>query len=221
MKKIAIVGAGTMGQGIIHLTTLAGFKSIWYDVETGILEKGLSAVNKNLQKAIELGKITPSEKQEALQRIEVTTDIDNLTADLVIEAVVENLQVKMKIFEALEKINEKEAIFATNTSSIPIAAISSMLKNPEIFIGLHFFNPAFAMKLVEIVASSTTSDLTIKKIQEFSETIGKTAVLVKDSPGFIVNRVARPYYTESLKLLEEKVADINTIDNLLESTGFK
>lgn len=221
IKKVAVIGAGTMGQGIVHLTALAGFSTIWYDVKDGILEKGLKNVAGNLQKGVDLEKLTAEEKENALKKIKVTTNINDLVVDLILEAVIEDLQVKIKIFESLEKINDPSAIFATNTSSLPITSIASKLKHPERFIGLHFFNPAHIMKLVEIISGAETSAEILKKIEEFSRLLGKTAVIAKDSPGFIVNRVARHFYTESLKILEENVADIETIDALTESTGFK
>jgi 3-hydroxybutyryl-CoA dehydrogenase len=221
IKKVAVIGAGTMGQGIVHLTSLAGYPTLWYDVKDEILENGISNLTANLQKGLEIGKISKEEKQNALQNIEVTTNKNDLVADLIIEAVVEDLQIKSKLFEAIEKINDSTAIFATNTSSIPITSIASKLKHPERFIGLHFFNPAHIMKLVEIISGANTDHSVVVQIQEFANILGKTPVLANDSPGFIVNRVARHYYTESLKILEENVADIQTIDALLESTGFK
>lgn len=221
IKKVAVVGAGTMGQGIVHLTTLAGFPTIWYDVKDDLLEIGIKNVTHNLQKGVELEKITKEEKQKALQKIETTTNINDLRAEIIIEAVVENLQIKIKVFEAIEKNNDPAAIFATNTSSLPITAIASKLKHPERFLGLHFFNPAHIMKLVEVISGADTDQQVVMKIVEFAKMLGKSTVLAKDSPGFIVNRVARPFYTESLKILEEGVANIETIDALMESTGFK
>jgi 3-hydroxybutyryl-CoA dehydrogenase len=142
-------------------------------------------------------------------------------ADMVMEAVVENLEVKQRLFQDLEKINSGKAILATNTSSLSVTRIASVLKDPRRCVGLHFFNPAYQMKLVEVIAGTATSPELVDLIKEFSKKIGKVPVLVKDSPGFIVNRVARHYYLESLKALEEKVSDVPGIDRLLRSAGFK
>lgn len=145
----------------------------------------------------------------------------DLRADIIIEAVIENLEVKQNLFADLEKINTEQTILATNTSSISITQIASALQNPSRFIGLHFFNPAHLMKLVEVISGKQTDPDIALTMMNFSKSLGKTAVEVKDSPGFIVNRVARHYYVESFKLLEEGVSDVEGIDKLLRSSGFK
>jgi 3-hydroxybutyryl-CoA dehydrogenase len=153
--------------------------------------------------------------------LEFSSEFDDLKADFIIEAILEQLHLKQELFEKLEAINPAETIFATNTSSIPITQIASKLKNPERVVGVHFFNPAHIMKLVEVISGAATSKLIAEKAFNWAESLGKTVVYAQDAPGFIVNRVARHYYVESLKIMEESVADFEEIDALLESTGFK
>lgn len=221
IKTIGIAGAGTMGQGIAQVCAVAGFDVLLFDIQPDFISKGISLIEKSLTTAVEKGKIQPVEKEHALARIKPEPDLQQLKADLIIEAAIENLDVKKKLFATLEEINNARCILTTNTSSIPVTQIAAALKHPERFAGLHFFNPAPIMKLVEIISGAGTSMATVEVLKQFSEKLGKTAVLAKDSPGFIVNRVARHYYVEALKLLEENVSDINTIDILMKSAGFK
>jgi 3-hydroxybutyryl-CoA dehydrogenase len=221
IQSVGIVGAGTMGQGIAQICATAGFSVLLYDVNQELLQKGLQIVNNNLQVSVDKEKISVGQKEEALARIKSCKELEEVKADLIIEAAIENLEIKRRIFSVLEKVNSTESILTTNTSSIPVTQIAASLQRPERFAGLHFFNPAHIMKLVEIISGISTQVSTVSVLQSFSEKLGKVAVLTKDSPGFIVNRVARHYYVEALKILEENVADINTIDSLLKSTGFK
>lgn len=221
IKNIAVIGAGTMGQGIAQLCAVSGYPVMLYDVEAELIHKALAAIRKSMETAVEKGKLTPAGKEEALARIEVAGDFRQLQVDLAIEAVIEKLEVKQKIFVELEKINAKDCILATNTSSIPITQIAAVLKHQDRFAGLHFFNPAPVMKLVEIVKGAATSEATAELLQKFTQGISKQPVMAQDSPGFIVNRVARHYYVESLKILEEGVADFKAIDSLMKSLGFK
>lgn len=221
IKVVGIVGAGTMGQGIAQVIAMAGYKVLLYDVNAEKLEAGLKHIEENLQKGVELGKVAGEEKDKYLQNIELTNDIRTMVADIVIEAIVEKLEVKVQLFEELEKLNASYTILATNTSSIPITQMAARLKHPERLIGMHFFNPAYIMKLVEVISGLATSNEVVELIKEFAVQLGKVPVVAKDSPGFIVNRVARHYYVESLKILEENIADIKTIDRLMESSGFK
>ena len=210
-----------MGQGIAQVCVVAGFDVLLYDVQSEFILKGISLIEKSLSTAVERGKIQSAEKERALARIKAQPDLQQLKADLIIEAAIENLDVKKKLFTTLEEINSQHCILTTNTSSIPVTQIAAALKHPERFAGLHFFNPAPIMKLVEIISGAGTNNATVELLKQFSEKLGKTAVLAKDSPGFIVNRVARHYYVEALRLLEENVSDINTIDSLMKSAGFK
>lgn len=221
VKTVGIAGAGTMGQGIAQVCAVAGFDVLLYDVQSEFILKGISLIEKSLSTAVERGKIQSAEKERALARIKAQPDLQQLKADLIIEAAIENLDVKKKLFTTLEEINSQHCILTTNTSSIPVTQIAAALKHPERFAGLHFFNPAPIMKLVEIISGAGTNNATVELLKQFSEKLGKTSVLAKDSPGFIVNRVARHYYVEALRLLEENVSDINTIDSLMKSAGFK
>jgi len=221
IQTVGIIGAGTMGQGIAQVCAASGFNVLLYDVDPGFLKKSISNIEISLQTSVDKNKLSLAQKQEALNKIKTCEGLDQVKAELVIEAALENLEVKREIFKTLEKSNSSESILTTNTSSIPVTQIASILKNPERFAGLHFFNPAQVMKLIEIISGIATSTSTVSTLKVFSEKIGKTSVLTKDSPGFIVNRVARHYYVEALKILEENVADIKTIDTLLKSSGFK
>lgn len=221
IKKIAVIGSGTMGQGIAWICAAAGYQVMLHDVQSDLIRAAIAAMRKNLDKQVEKGRITPEEKNGILSRITSVSDFRQLQADMVIEAVIENLEVKQKIFSEIEKINDKDCILATNTSSIPVTRIGSVLKHPRRFAGLHFFNPAPVMKLVEVIRGASTSDPTIQFLIAFSKQLNKQCVLTQDSPGFIVNRVARHFYLESLKIAEEQVADFRTVDALMKSTGFK
>jgi 3-hydroxybutyryl-CoA dehydrogenase len=221
IKSVAVIGAGTMGQGIAQVCAVAGFKVLLYDIQSELIVNGITSIRKGLDSAFEKKKITEEQRQQASANIISTSDFRSLEVDLVIEAVIEKLEVKQKIFAELEKINVKDCILTSNTSSIPITQIASALKHQSRFAGLHFFNPAPVMKLIEVIKGASSSDATIEKLITFSKALGKIPVSVKDSPGFIVNRVARHYYVEALHILEENVADINTVDQLMRSVGFK
>ena len=221
IRTVAVLGAGTMGQGIAQVCAMAGYKTIIYDIDITLTQKALSAIQQNLDAAIVKGKLTDEKKQFTLTKIILSNQTSDLRVDLAIEAVVEKLEVKQQLFSDIEKINEGNCILATNTSSISVTKIASVLKNPGNCIGLHFFNPANLMKLVEVVVTATTKSELVALMKEFAKSLNKIPVETKDSPGFIVNRVARHYYVEALKLLEDDVADVASIDKLLRSAGFK
>lgn len=221
IKTIGVVGAGTMGQGIAQICAQAGYKTILFDINAQVLEKAEATTKKNLDKGIERGKLTEQEKQTALANLTFTGDTLQLSCDVIIEAIVERLEVKQSIFKELADINTPDTILASNTSSIPITQIAAAIPNPERVVGMHFFNPAHIMKLVEVISGAATAPEIAETIKQLAEKLGKTAVMAKDSPGFIVNRVARHFYVEGLKLLEEGVADIETIDKLMQASGFK
>ncbi|ADR22369.1 hypothetical protein MATR_37850 [Marivirga tractuosa] len=221
IKSIGIVGAGTMGSGIAQMSAMAGYQTFIFDIQESALDKAKTAVTKNLEKGIEKGKVTTEQKEACIQNISFISDMNQLKADVIIEAVIEKLQVKIDIFSQLEKINSANTILATNTSSIPITQIGAGLQNPERLVGMHFFNPAHIMKLVEIISGAATNPEIAETTRALAEKMGKKAVMAKDSPGFIVNRVARHFYVESLKIAEENVADFEQIDRLVESSGFK
>jgi 3-hydroxybutyryl-CoA dehydrogenase len=221
LRTIGIVGAGTMGQGIAQVCATSGFSVLLYDINGELIQKGLSLIERSLQASVEKNKLTVIQKQEALSRIKSCEKLEQLKVDLVIEAAIEKLEVKRELFTILEKVNSDECILSSNTSSIPITQIASILKKADRFAGLHFFNPAHIMKLVEVISGVSTSEATINLLKEFSLKLDKTPVLAKDSPGFIVNRVARHYYVEALKILEENAGDVKTIDALMKASGFK
>ncbi len=221
IKSVAVLGAGTMGQGIAQVCAMAGYKTFLYDLQQSLIQKAITSIQGNLDSSIAKGKLTAEKKTSVLGNLSLANHLSELKVDLVIEAVVEKLEVKQQLFAKLEEINNGNCMLASNTSSISITQIASVLKNPGKCVGLHFFNPANIMKLVEVVAGKSTDDAVIKSMKRFSSSIHKIAVETKDSPGFIVNRVARHYYTESLKLMEEKVTSIESIDKLLRSAGFK
>lgn len=220
IKTIAVLGAGTMGQGIAQVCAMAGYKTLLYDIDSALLQKALGTIEQNLENSLAKRKITAEFKKLSLEHIRLVNELNDVRVELVIEAVVEKLEVKQQLFAELEKINNN-CILASNTSSISIAQIASGMKNRGNCVGLHFFNPAHAMKLVEVVGTSSSNGELIGLMKQFVKSLNKIPVETKDSPGFIVNRVARHYYVESLKLLEEKVAPIESIDKLLRSAGFK
>lgn len=221
IKNIAVIGAGIMGQGIAQVCALAGYPVLLYDIQADLTKTAKAAIRKNLEAAVDKNKILPSEKDEALGRIQAVGDFRQLQVDLAIESVIEKLEVKQKIIIELEKINAMDCLLVSNTSSFPITQLAAVLKHKARFAGLHFFNPAPVMKLVEIIRGAATSDLTIKLLGAFTDSISKTSVMVNDSPGFIVNRVARLFYSESLKIVEDGITDFKTVDSLLKSSGFK
>jgi 3-hydroxybutyryl-CoA dehydrogenase len=210
-----------MGSGIAQSCAQAGFYTILYDPATIVLEKAKAGIEKNLQQLADKGKISAEEKDKIPLRILFTDDIQVCQADIFIEAIVEKVEIKIALFNQLAEMNHSECIFATNTSSLSITAIAEKVQRPERVIGMHFFNPATIMKLVEVVNTKFTNQQTTQKTIELAKALGKTPVLCKDSPGFIVNRVARPYYIETLRLAEEGVIDFANADRLLEASGFK
>ena len=220
IQKVAVLGAGTMGQGIAQVCAMSGYPTQLFDIESSLSQKAISSISINLDKAVSKSKISESERNLILGRLSVANKLEDVEVDLVIEAVVERLDVKQQLFRVLEN-SSKGSILASNTSSLSITEIASGLKYPERFVGLHFFNPATLMNLVEVVRGTSTDDSVMSIMMDFSKSLNKTAVLVKDSPGFIVNRVARHYYVEALKLLEEGVAAHEQIDVLLRNAGFK
>ncbi len=221
IRTIGVVGAGTMGQGIAQICAQAGYKTILFDINAQVLQNAEATTIKTLDKGIERGKLTEAEKQATLGKLTFTGDTLQLICDVIIEAVVERLEVKQSIFKELDSINGPETIFASNTSSIPITRIAAGIEHPERVVGMHFFNPAHIMKLVEVISGAATAPDVAETIKQLALKLDKVPVMAKDSPGFIVNRVARHYYVEGLKLLEEGVASIETIDKLMQASGFK
>ncbi len=221
IQTIAIAGAGTMGAGIAQFTASAGYPTILFDISPDMLKKAESGLAGALDKLVEKQKITDEQRLSISSNIKFTNNINDVVADLVIEAIVENLDIKHQFFQSVAAINKPETILATNTSSIPVTRIAAKIPGPERVVGIHFFNPAPVMKLVEIISGVQTNYEIALACKIFVEAMGKTCVMAKDAPGFIVNRVARHYYVEGLKVLEENVAAFEDIDALMESSGFK
>ena len=221
INTICICGAGTMGSGIAQVSAQTGFSTILYELDPVVLENAKTNISISLQSLIEKGKITTEEKEKIQARIQYTSDLKICKADIFIEAIVEKPEIKIALFNQLAELNDSNCIFASNTSSLSINAIAAQIKNPERVVGMHFFNPAPVMKLVEVVKTNYTNEETTRIIIDLAKQMGKTPVVCKDSPGFIVNRVARPYYIEALRLAEEGISDFSTIDRLMEASGFK
>ena len=220
VNTVAVLGAGVMGQGIAYVASNAGFRVQLHDLDKEAISKGIEGIKKMMASAVEKYKMTSEGMSAALNLIEPLPDLSGLQGQVVCEAVIENLEAKIKLLRQVQKI-APEAVLATNTSSIPITQIGKGLDDASMLAGLHFFNPAHIMKLVEVVSGLETRPEVPKMLLDLTEKLGKTGVVVKDSPGFIVNRVARHYYLESLRLLEDEISSVQDIDKLLESVGFR
>jgi len=221
VKTICVCGAGTMGSGIAQVAAQSGFNAIQYDLSEAMLEKSKAGIEKNLDFLISKQKITADQKQEILSKIIFTTKVEDCKADVIIEAIIENKQAKTDLFNKLAEINDANVVLATNTSSISVTEIAAGVNVPENVAGMHFFNPAPLMKLVEVVKGEQTKQEVMDVLVDLSKKMGKTPVVCKDAPGFIVNRVARHYYLEGMKLVEMGLADVSTIDAVMEASGFK
>lgn len=220
MTKAGVIGAGTMGTGIAQIASTNGHSVTLYDVSPDQLKRSKESLEKILHRQIEKGRMSPKEVKDILQRIHFTNNLsDCADCEFVIEAIVEDLSTKKELFRNLESIVSESSILASNTSSLSIASISSVLKFPERFLGVHFFNPAPLMKLVEIIPGISTSDKATEITKNFIRNWQKVTVTAKDTPGFIVNRVARPFYGEALRIYEEGIADAATIDWAMKELG--
>ncbi len=220
---IGIVGAGVMGGGIAQVAAEAGLETILYDIDPTMLERAATSIASSVHRAVEKGKIAPEQAERAVARIKTARAMEDLTpCDTVIEAVPEKIDLKKRLFFDLERATRHDAILATNTSTLSVTHIASALTLPERAIGMHFFNPAQLMPLVEVIAGAMTSAATVEATLALARRMGKFPVRVKDTPGFIVNRVARPFYLEALRVLGEGVTDPATIDQLVrEGGGFR
>jgi 3-hydroxybutyryl-CoA dehydrogenase len=213
MYKIGVLGAGTMGSGIAQVAATCGHEVVLVDVNADQLQKAQSSLNKVHDKLVEKQKISEADKAAILGRIQFSSELQDFeNCNLIIEAIIENLDIKKKVFAELEAITADDTILASNTSSLSIASIGAALKNPSRIVGIHFFNPAPLMPLVEIVPAVQTSAETVEKSKSLIDGWKKVTVLTKDTPGFIVNRIARPFYGEALRIYEEGLADFATID---------
>ena len=221
IKTICVCGAGTMGSDIAQIAAQSGYNIIQFDVNEAMLEKSEANIRTALQKLVGKNKLSEDEKNAALNRLSFTHAIDDCKADIIIEAIIENREAKIDLFNKLVSINNAETIFTTNTSSISVEEIAVSTPVASRVAGMHFFNPAPLMKLVEIVATNRTHKKVIETLTALAKQLGKIPVVCSDAPGFIVNRVARQYYLEALSLLERGLTDIETIDAVMEATGFK
>jgi 3-hydroxybutyryl-CoA dehydrogenase len=221
IKTIGVCGAGTMGSGIAQVAAMGGYKTVLYDVDAEMVRKGRASIEKSLQTLVDKKKLSPEAQASILQCITGTSRIEECIADLVIEAIVERPEAKTQLFQRLAALNSGETILASNTSSLSLDALAVTIPQPERFIGMHFFNPAPLMRLVEVINTRQTAQTTTQAVLAVAEQMGKTPVLCKDAPGFIVNHVARPYYLEAMRLVEAGIGDFETIDTLMEASGFK
>ncbi len=217
IRTVGIVGAGQMGNGIAHVAAQAGLAVVMRDLEEGFVKKGLDTIAKNLQRGVDKGKLTADEKTAVLDRIRGTTRIEDLAGcDIVIEAAVEKMPVKLEVFAALDRCCPANAVLATNTSSLPITEIAAATKRPDKVIGMHFFNPVPVMKLVEVIKGIATSEETKRAVLEACASLGKTPVEVEEAPGFVVNRILIPMINEAIGILADGVASAEDIDTAMK-----
>jgi 3-hydroxybutyryl-CoA dehydrogenase len=221
IKTVGIAGAGTMGAGIALVCAQASFKVILFDINQTVLDSAQKSNLSILNKMLESSRIDQNLYNSTLDNITYSSDISNLKSDLIIEAIIEKPEIKISLFQQLIDLNGIDTIYATNTSSIPITQIAAGISLPQNLVGIHFFNPAHIMKLVEVIKGAKTDQKIVDQSVNFVKSLKKQPVVAADAPGFIVNRIARLYYVESLKALEENVCDFETLDKVMESSGFK
>ena len=218
--KVSVIGAGTMGAGIAQIAATKGHEVCLYDSFDGAVETAENKLKKILERLVEKERISKQENEEILNRINFSNSLENIKgSELVIEAIIENLDIKQKVFSEIESLVDNNCIIASNTSSLSIASIASSCKKAERVVGIHFFNPAPLMPLVEIIPAVQTSEDTLNKAKSIIDSWEKLTVIAKDTPGFIVNRVARPFYGEAIRIYEEGVTDFATIDWALKEIG--
>jgi len=218
IRTIAIIGTGTMGRGIAYLSAVAGYDTILYDAETSALDAARASIESTLRKGVEKGKVADDVARASIERVHLANDLEPAVrgADLIIEAVPENFELKKDLFAQADLFCGEEAILASNTSSISITTLASSVERRDRFVGLHFFNPPHAMKLIEIVRGDRTSDATLAQAREVAEKMGKTPIIVRDSPGFATSRLGVAIGIEAMRMLEEGVASAEDIDRAME-----
>jgi 3-hydroxybutyryl-CoA dehydrogenase len=222
ITNVTVFGSGAMGSGIAQAAVLAGYPVRLYDLNDDVLAGAQERILASIAKGVEYGKTDPQAAQRAGELLTVTTDMAQAAqADLIIEAIPEDMELKRRLFADLDARSPAHTILASNTSSLSISALAGATARPGQVIGLHFFNPAHIMKLVEIIRGDLTADDTVARSDQFVAALGKTAVHCQDTPAFIVNRVARPFYGEAFRLLGEQAADVATVDKLMRSLGFR
>jgi 3-hydroxybutyryl-CoA dehydrogenase len=214
IKNVGVVGCGLMGAGIAQVSSQSGYQVVVSEINDELLAKGLNAIGKQLAKAVEKGKLTEEEKGKVLGRLKGTTKLDDFSGcDLVVEAAVENMDIKKKVFAELERVCPPDTVLATNTSCLSITEISTATKRPDKVIGTHFFNPVPVMKLLEVVTTIVSSQETLNAVRKFGESLGKTVIVAKDTPAFVVNRILTPLMLEAIRVLESGLATREDIDN--------
>ena len=219
-SQIGVVGAGTMGAGIAQVSVQAGFETVVYDVSQEFIDKGLGRIRGFIQRSRERGKLDREEEERILARLSGSLKLEDLSgACLVIEAAPEKIELKREIFQKLDFVCDPESLLATNTSSLSVTAIAAATKRPERVLGTHFFNPPPLMALVEVIQGEQTDPVNIQKAVDIVRRLGKNPVRTKDTPGFIVNRIARPFYNEALRILEEGDVTVETIDRIMKDAG--
>lgn len=217
IKKVGVCGCGLMGSGIVEVSAKAGYDVVVREIEDQFLEKGFGRIDKSLSRAVRKGKATEEEKKTARSKIRGTLKLQDLSdCDLIVEAITENLEEKIKLYGELDKLVKKEALFASNTSSLSITEMAASTDRPDKFVGLHFFNPVPVMRLVEVVRAEVTSEETYEAAKKFAESVGKTVVSCKDTPGFVVNRILVPCLLDAVRVLESGVATKEDIDNAMK-----
>ena len=219
VKTVGVVGAGTMGNGIAQVAAQVGCEVVMRDIEKSFVERGIKNIDKFLSRGVEKGKLEAKEKDAILGRIKGTTDLSDLKdVDFVVEAVIEDLELKKGVFKELDELCRPEVVIASNTSSMSLTEIAAATQRPEMICGMHFFNPAPLMKLVEVIRGYATSDSTIAAATALAKRMGKVTVEVKkDSPGFIVNRIMIPHMLEAIKIVEEGIASIEDVDTAVKN----
>jgi 3-hydroxybutyryl-CoA dehydrogenase len=221
-KSFGVCGAGTMGAGIAYTAAMAGYDVRLFDISDEIIARGRDTIQRVLKGGIERGKVSQEQADEVAGRISTTISLEDFSdCEIVVEAIVERMDIKQQLFSRLESVVDAETILASNTSSLPITAIGAGVARPERVVGMHFFNPAHIMKLVEVIQGYRTSEETMQRTIEISNRLGKTPVRARDTPGFIVNRVARNFYGESFRIVGEGGATHEQVDRCMKAIGFK
>ena len=221
VQTLCVCGAGTMGSGIAQAAAQNSIYTILFDLNEAVLQKAETSIQQNLQSLVAKQKISEAEQNEIMSHLSFTNELNQCIADVIIEAIIEKPEAKIALFNQLAEINHREVVFASNTSSLSISQLQQKIVEPQRVAGMHFFNPATIMKLVEVVKGEKTNEDSIQTLISLANQMNKVPVVCKDAPGFIVNRVARPFYIEALKSAEDGIADFATIDAIMEATGFK
>ncbi|MEB3100150.1 3-hydroxyacyl-CoA dehydrogenase NAD-binding domain-containing protein [Ferviditalea candida] len=217
---VGVLGSGTMGSGIAQIIGQSGYRVLLYDIQESIAQQAVSQIGLRIDRLVEKGKLTHLDGDQVKKRIEPTVELaDMKNCELIIEAVPEKLELKKRLFRQLGEYCPNETILATNTSSFSITELASATQNPGRIAGLHFFNPAYVMPLVEVVRGLLTESDIVKALVSFVSSIGKSPVICEDTPGFIVNRIARPFYNEALRILGDRVANVEQIDRIMRKAG--